>query len=229
MHKKIIAICAALVALVALAVPALASANATINEGGVAVAVGTKITGTAPTGSPWVLTSGSTNITCTKPDLSGAVTTNTDATSAGEITAFAINGSGPNNRCTTNIPDGFGGNVTVQPTAENLPWCLDATNADVFTVRGGSCSGAESNLPFVLDLFTSNGTTSLGSCTLERTAAQATLSGTFTTSTTESVATFTGNNVFTKVSGSFLCPSTGTLTGKFTLETAGTETKLGIN
>ena len=64
MHKKLIAACVSLVALAALAMPALASASPVLTtSAGATVATGTAIKATL---SSWIFTTGSGNVTCTK-------------------------------------------------------------------------------------------------------------------------------------------------------------------
>lgn len=224
MHRKLIAVCTSLAALTALVVPAIASASPVltdiVKEGEKEVvktlAVGASIRATNSGNT--ILTTTAGNVTCSTAQLNGTVSSNTGTFIAGNITSASFTGTGASSRCTTGIPDGTGGTVQVQVTPEGLPWCIESEPEDKWKFRGGGCAEAEKTLPFVFDLFTSKGG-SLGSCTYERTAADPTLTGTFTTAT-PSVLTVTANNKFKKHSGtSILCPSEGTLDATFTLET----------
>jgi hypothetical protein len=78
-----------------------------------------------------------------------------------------------------------------------------------FTVRGGTCEAAAESLRFTL----TNAT--LGSCIYER----ASVTGSYVANVTPVKLTVGSGQTFSKVSGGILCPSTGVLSGAWTLET----------
>jgi hypothetical protein len=104
--------------------------------------------------------------------------------------------------------------TVVKVTPENLHWCLPSTTLGTFGIRGGGCSEASKGLKFTLDLFNSS-TEAIGSCSYERTAASGPITGTNNTSGSPLELTVTGGNTFPRLGESFLCPSSGTLGGRF--------------
>jgi len=203
MHKKIIAICAALVALAV--VPAMASASPVLTEGGVAVATGSSIVATQD--GNIVFTSSLGPVTCVKSTLSGTVSSNTGKLIEGNISSATFtNETGGD--CTSS----WAGEVKVTP--EGLPWCIKTTSttADTFLIRGGGCSAAEAPLTFTLD-FTAGGF----SCKYSRTGG---VSGTFNTNVTPATLTANATEFIGVAGNGGLCPSKGTLDAKYTLETS---------
>jgi hypothetical protein len=205
MHKKILALCAALVALAV--TPAMASASPVLQEGGVNVAVGSSITATATTVQ---FTSNLGTVTCAKSVLHGKVSANTGKLVEGNVekATFTNNEGGA---C-----ESWAGAVTV--TTENLPWCVQTTSttADTFKIRGGGCGAAEKNLQFTLDFpgF---------SCKFSKAGG---VTGTYKTGTGTLDST---SAVFSLIEGGFFCPSSGTLDPEtYHLETSN-GTALAIN
>jgi hypothetical protein len=212
MRNKLIAACMALAAFAAFAVlPAAASAKNTpvLVEGTKSpLAVGAKIVGTNVNEATF--TSGGVTVHCNKAEMTGTLTKNVTGSVEGSITAAHFTGTGANGDCTSNLGDV---NVIEGPATNGLPWCLRSTETmgtDEFQVRGNECSKATRPIRFELQ-FTSAGTT----CAYERSTA---ISGTYTTHPSEAVLTIKEVS-FTKVGGSFLCPSTGGLDMAFRLET----------
>lgn len=200
MHKKILAICAALVAFAAL--PAMASASPHLTEtGGVAVKVGSIIKATN-TGNT-VMTTSFGNIECTSATLTGSVIKNSGTEIEGEISKATFTGTGAGGTCTTS----FLGNITVTP--KKLPWCIKAGGklaADTFELVGAKC-GSTGSMEFTLDSST------VGECTYIKTA----VNGTFTTG--EKGDLTVSQQSFTKSAGSGFCPSSGSLDMTFDLYT----------
>lgn len=211
MAKKILAICAALVAFVAL--PAMASASPELQtSAGAKVATGTGIKATS---SNLKLSSASGNVECSENTMEGKVTENSGTSIKGEIEKATFTGTA-GAKCNTTISDGFGGTLKVVVTPEGLPWCLESTGGDNWTLTGNKCGAAQSPISFILHLYSSSGITKLGECTFER----ADVSGTFNTNASPLVLTVGASQTFTKSSGSFLCPASGTLSGTFNVTTS---------
>jgi len=139
MHKKLMLACMAIVAFAAFVMAPLASA-ATLTENGVAVPVGTSITGTA---TEFKYTTGISTFTCSHVEMSGTVTANANGTVAVEIPAGNPNftGTASGGSCTS---DQFG---TVKWTV-NSKLCLHIPKGtDIGTITG--CGGASAT--FTLD------------------------------------------------------------------------------
>jgi hypothetical protein len=219
MAKKILAICAALVAFAV--VPAVASASPELQtSGGAKVATGTAIKATNV--GNVVFTTSVGNITCTSASMTGEVTENSGSSIKGTIKTASFTGTHDG---TTNCATTIFGITMVKVTPENLPWCLTSTVFGHWTIRGGGCPEAAKGLRFTLDLFNSS-TESIGSCTYERTAASGPITGTYNAGPPLEL-TVTAGNVFARVGESFLCPSSGTLDAKFKVQTsAGGELKV---
>lgn len=201
MYKRILATVIGLLAFAA--VPAMASASPVLKEGTTTVPIESSIQGTN-SGSILLTTSFGT-VTCTQSTLAGKLTTNSGTSIAGDITAASFTGTGSGGACASTFP----GSPSFTVTAENLPWCLTSTTLGSFTVRGGTCGTTAQNLRFTL----TNPT--VGSCTYER----GTVTGSYVANVTPVKLSVGSGQTFTKVSGGVLCPSTGTLSGAWTLET----------
>jgi hypothetical protein len=207
-----------LAALVAFAVPAVASASNTplVVENGTAVPVGTKIV--ANNTEVTKMTTSIGTIECSTATMTGELTKNTTGTVEGNITSAVFSGTGaqqvgaPAPECTTKAILGGDTSVTPSTATNGLPWCIRSTSAmltDEFQVRGNSCSSASRPIRFALDV------TGIGTCTYERTTA---IPGTYTTSTTDSVLSISEVE-FPRISGPFGCPGSGSLDMKFTMKT----------
>jgi len=209
MYKKILAVCAALMAFAVL--PAMASASPALTEHGVAVATGVEITATNDENI--VFNSSLGPVTCVKSTLHGKLTVNSGKLIEGDIEkATFTNATGGD--CVSS----WAGEVKVTP--EGLPWCIKTTaTADTFLIRGAACTAAETPLTFTLD-FTSGGF----SCKYSRTGG---ISGTFTTGGTQATLTANASEFIGAAGNGGLCPSKGTLNAKYTLETSnGTELEI---
>jgi hypothetical protein len=214
MAKKILAIFTALVAFGA--IPAVASASPELQtSGGAKVATGTAIKATNVGNT--IFTTGFGNITCTSAEMTGKIHANTGTHILGTIEAAKFTGTHDGTtKCATTI---FGVTM-VEVTPENLHWCLTSGTKGTWSISGGACtSEPASNLKFTLHTYNSS-TAFTGSCTYERTAASGPISGTNNTDTSPLELTVTGGNTFTRVSGTTLCPSSGTLDAKFKVQTS---------
>lgn len=225
MKKKLLMACGALAACAAL--PAVASASAVLTENGVAVAAGQKITGTQVGNSKLTTTDGTkTELECTTGTMTGELKKNNGSEIQGEITSVSFGGTGGQQfagqepECTGEV-----GNATVTPVVSSkAPWCLSAIGADEFTIIGGTCGGATSNIRFIID------TTSFGECEYESTAH---IVGTYVTNGTSAILSVTNvvhssgseRNGFKRIRGGIACPSSGSLDMSFTLETDSAEIK----
>jgi hypothetical protein len=213
MAKKILAICAAVVAFAV--VPAVASASPELvyNEGGATVGVGEEVTGFGSL----EFASGLSTVRCNESHMTGTVATNTGTHVSGNITSASFKNSG--GHCTTNI---FG--VSVEPTAEALPWCLTSSVLGTWSLRGGGCGEKARSLAFTQDVYV--GTGLVGTCTYEK----AEVTGTYNTSSSPLVATVGKSMTFTRTSvtgeGANYCGETGTLTGSLTLTSKGKALKM---
>lgn len=204
MHKKILAICAALVAFAI--VPAFASASPVLTEEGKAVGATAGITATNE--GEIIFTTSAGKVFCNKSTLSGTLTTNSGSEIAGNVENSSYTGTGEGGKCTSE----FLGQITVD-TAENLPWCIKAggkLTADTFEIRGGKCSETARNLTFTL-------TGGLGTCRYTR----ANVTGSITTNSDTKELVIGASQTFTKEEvSSALCPTSGTITGTYNLETS---------
>lgn len=225
MHKKLITACVSLVALAALALPALASATPVLTtSAGATVTTGTAIKATS---SSSILTTTSGNITCTNNSMSGTLIANTGTTILGTISAASFKGDDAvEEKCTSTVSDGFGGKATFKVTPENLPWCIHDEGggniATIYSEVGGVCTGTKGALKFTFDITTQGGA-NLGSCTFEKATP---VEAEFVTNVSPLNLTTKSNSTFTKTSGIF-CPSSGTLDATFKVQTsAGGELKI---
>jgi hypothetical protein len=166
------------------------------------------------------------SLLCATSTLTGELTVNSGNVVEGDISAATFVNSTGGTKCATS----FAGPLTAEITPENLPWCLKAkaSPADTFTIDGGTCTNTtRTPIAFIAHLFNSAGT-KVAECTFER----ASVTATYNTGASPLVATVAASQTFTKHSGSILCPSTGTLSGSFTLTTdpaTGTPTNLKMD
>jgi hypothetical protein len=209
MAKKILAICAALVAFAAL--PAVASASPVLQEGGVNVATGSGITAT--NSGPVVFKSSLGNVTCSNSVMHGTLVTNSGKLIEGTITSASWTGA-------NGAPcESWAGDTTVTPVLTSTEstkhhWCIKTTSTteDKWQLRGGGCAQAEGTLAFTLDFpgF---------SCKFSRAANLGGVTGTYETGKTPAPLKSTATE-FLLIEGGFLCPSKGTLEpATYTLET----------
>ena len=204
MSKKILGICAALVALVALAVPSLASAAPTLEESGTPLAVGAKIKAIQDEHS--VFESGGVQITCSENWMTGEVHTNSDTNGIkGTITGASFKGTETGTKCN--------GGSLLGPTTVKIPaltneggtshWCIEnIAGVDEFEVLPHGCTETGGEFTFILE---GNLT-----CYFKRAAG---IRGTFTTNSSPATLKVTGEPEFTKENPSeFFCPGTGKIT-----------------
>lgn len=211
MHKRILAICAALVALVALSIPAAASASVTLREAGTTVPVGTKILASGDEHS--IFSGGQLVVTCNENSLTGTVVKNNGTTVETTIETASFKGTEADTRC--NGGSLMGNTRVIIPALTNEGgtghWCLkNITGEDKFQVIGANCGTPSGTLTFTLE----------GAivCTYTTTAA---VTGTFNTTTNATLTVTPNGTTFSKEAVSnVLCPATGAITEmKFTLST----------
>ena len=208
MFKKLLMAFMALTALTAFALPATASAKnePTLMEGATHVPVGATIVGTNEGETTLTNTLGEGLVHCTKATMTGTVTKNSGDTVEGTIATSTWSGTGTSGDCTGS----FGPiKVTVPPL------CIKSNSTmatDEFQIYADNCS---SNLQFTLDV------TGVGSCVYEATAGG--VKGDFTTNNDKAKLTVRNTQAGSgskKLSGSFLCPSSGMLKMTFNLATS---------
>lgn len=204
MSKKILGICAALVALAALAIPASASAATTLREGGVPLNASPEVKILATQHEESIFEAGGGTVVCTENTMTGSVHTN-DHTNGitGTITHAAFRGTESETRCKSSL---LGPTKVDIPALDNKTgdWCIkNVAGTDNFEVLGRGCTEAgNGTLTFTL-------TGSL-TCTYTRSSG---VEGHFTTTEAPATLTVTNNPEFTRESpSSFLCPANGKIT-----------------
>ena len=228
MSKKLITAALALVALAALALPAVSSAT---NDPDLTHPTGTlmgvhlnasKTCAQEPAGCIDAHSLGVINLTdssgnlltqCTNSTFTGRLTKNDGSNVEGDIESSTFTGSGEGGKCTAIF-----GQFTVDTNigANGTPWCLRSTssmNTHEVQVRGGKCSEEAHAITFVL--------TGPGfNCRYTRASA---IIGSYTThSTGDAIITIPAGaaSEFTKEPESgILCPNAGRLEASWTLET----------
>lgn len=205
MSKKLMTGLLALVAIAAMALPAMASANPVLTEGTTVVPPNTKILGTNV--GETVMTTSLGNVTCQEAKLTGKLTVNETAKGIdGDIETAEFHNTG-STECSS-----WTGGVTVNanPATNGLSWCVTATeNNDKVKIRGGSCTAETRPIRFEL-AFTN---VFIGTCTYQRSAAA---EGTLVTGGDEATIS---EQEWTKFAGGGGCPPSGKLDMTFTLET----------
>jgi hypothetical protein len=223
MAKKLMTGLLALVALAALALPAVASASPELGEtsGGAftRIAVGSKIVGTQLGVSKMTSPGGATLTECEEGFMTGEVKENSGTSIKGEISEAKFTNKG-GAACSTF----FGGTANVTTNVGNgTPWCLQSLKEDKFEVKGGAC-GTSRTITFVLD------TSTAGVCKYDSTTFPV---GTFTTDVAgneqDAKLNLTKAGLWKGEAGNgFLCPGEANLDMEFTLETDGGSTPLYI-
>jgi hypothetical protein len=208
MAKKILALCAALMAFAV--VPAVASATNSpeLRDSSGAVAVNSTILATNSGNTVMTDINGNTLLSCQTATLTGTVIKNDGSNIEGNITSALFK-----NHETSTCSGSIGATtVTPNPGTNGLPWCIRSTSAmvtDEFQLRGNECAKASRAIRFVLDL-------PFGIvCTYQRSAA---VVGSFTTGEGKTVLSISKQE-FPLLEGGFGCPSAGYLDMTFTLET----------
>jgi hypothetical protein len=211
MFKKLIMSCMAAAAFVAFVLPATASAlndpQLTKSGGGLA-SVGETVVGTGAN-TEFTTTAGGHQVTCSTAKLTGKVTKNSGSAVYGEIPkgSAIFSGTGPPH-AHNGLPECTGtfGNAYITVTT---PLCLKADSAlltDEFIV-----TGCTSKVKYII------GSTTAGNCEYETTGA---VQGDYTTGGAEAKLTVRNTSAgsgATKISGGFLCPSSGALKMTFGL------------
>jgi hypothetical protein len=228
MHKKILGICAALVALAAFAIaPAMAAASPHLTEGGTPVAVGSKITATGLNSSEF--SSGFINVSCNDYWMTAEVKKNNGTEIQGTIESASFNSknaSGTTEDCSSNI----GATKVTIPGLTNeggtQHWCIEATSETPGegAVQPHSCGGTGGSFTFVLDV-----TNFFGSHVICRYTRSTNIPITYTLGS--DVVSLKGEPEFSReeVSGG-ACSATGKLKNmSFTLETDNPFTAITIN
>ncbi len=227
MRKKTAAAGMLLIASVVLAItPAMASANnkpVLTYPTGTQLATGTKLLATNVGNLSMLDTKDAILWSCSTSKLTGTLVANSGGTFEATIEKAEVGGTGeigaghPLPECTATTGNFFF-------DFESLHWCLRSTPAmatDEFQVRGGGCSEAERKIKFSLTF--TNVNTEVGEiCVYEG----GPLRGTFQTHSEAgqpdaifSVPGAAAKAIFTRSSGTFLCPSDMYLQHSFTLET----------
>jgi hypothetical protein len=217
MAKKILALCAALMAFAV--VPAVASATNSPELRDPLGPVLANSTILATSNAKAVMTdasNGSVILECETALMTGKVTKNDGSNIEGDIEKAEFHNAGGAG-CT----GAFGAAVPVTPSTTSnpgtngLPWCIRSTSTmvtDEFQVRGNSCNNLARPIRFILHAPFGN------ECIYQRTAA---IIGTFTTGTGKTVLSITAGagSEFERLSGAFPCPAKARLAMSFTLET----------
>jgi len=226
MTNKLMTGLLALVALAALALPAVASASPELGETTETnvwekIVPPALIQATSLEVSKMTSPGGTTLTECDTAVMTGDLFENSGTSVKGNITSAAFHNAGGAD-CTAL----FGGTAKVTTNVGNgVPWCVQTTKtADQVEIRGGKCSEAARSITFVLD------TSSFGECKYNSTTFP---TGTFTTDTSpehkDAVVTVTKSGLWTRESGSSVfCPAEANLDMKFTLETDNTNIPLYI-
>ncbi|HET9677820.1 MAG TPA: hypothetical protein VFP21_09985 [Solirubrobacterales bacterium] len=184
MHKKLMLACMAIASMAAF-VASGASASPLLTNSGVAVPVGTSITG-KNTGN--IVFTGAFNVTCPSLDLNGTVTENNGVRIKGEIPvgAFSITGTGAGGDCTSAL-----GSVKV---TVNSKVCLE-TNKGTDNLVFTGCGGAPYTATFEI--------TGTGPCKYS----VASVTATYLTNTGATVNVF--EQATKKEEGGIFCPTEG--------------------
>jgi len=205
-------VCAAFAALAVFSViPAAASASPQLTAPtGTTAATGTKIQGTN-IGPIRFIASGLT-VECSFGRLTGALTKNNGPEIEWTIESAVFQGIVANEQCTSTL----GSTGVTTSVGNGTPWCFRASNiaADEFQIRGNKCASVTRSITFALDVPGAE-------CKYERTTATGPIKGTFATHPEDAVISMTtvGAQFAGESTNSFICPPSGGLEMKFTLET----------
>lgn len=218
MHKKILGICAALVALAAFAIaPAMAAASPHLTEGSTPVAVNSKITATGLNSSEF--TSGFITVKCNDYWMTGTVVKNNGTEVQGTLEKASYNSKNASNE-TEDCSSTLGATKVTIPGLTNeggtQHWCIEATSETPGegSVQPHGCGGTGGSFTFVLDV-----TNFFGSHVICRYTRTNNIPISYTTGT--DVVSLKGEPEFSlEATSSSSCSSTGKLKNmSFTLET----------
>jgi hypothetical protein len=216
MTKKFMTGLLALVALAAMALPAMASASPELTSPtGTTAAVGSKITAVNIGDTLMTDTNGNAITRCSTVDLAGELTKNNGTAIEGNVTTASFTGTGAEGNCTGTF---FSSPKVTPGVANGLPWCVRAlstfTTADEAQIRGGKCSEVAREIRFALDL---------GNITcLYSRASTEPIKGTLTTDVGgQDAVVHIEKQLFKPVSVPFPCPEEGLLDMSFTLTVGG--------
>ena len=215
MYKKLLTACMAIAAFAAFVVPSTASAtnDPTLTENGSPLAVGAKIVGTNVGEIIMTDTSGTALLSCTSAVMTGEVVQNSGGTIVTTITTYDFWSTGETS-LHNNLPECTGSfaNAYITVTGDRCIRSTPAMATDEFQVHKGACGGTQEQVEFVI------GATVLGACGYRSTG---NIKGDYTTGSHDTLTmrnTQAGSGT-TKISGSFLCPSSFALKITFSLET----------
>jgi hypothetical protein len=208
MHKKLMMACMAIAAFAAFVIAPAALASPVLTNGGVAVGVGTELTGKNTLNTKFT---SSLTVECSNADLTGKVTKNSGTEIAGEILVGGalFTGTGTGGDCTSS-------GIFNAPTAVtvNSKLCL----ATVPKTDNVTITGCGANIAFTLNL------TGIGPCLYE----SSTVLGTFVTNAGATVNVSEQEVKYTGSGGTF-CPGSGKLDMDLDLYTKGGGTQLTIS
>jgi hypothetical protein len=217
MARKILVLCAAIMAFAV--VPAVASATNTpelVESGGGTVGVGSLIEATNIGNIVMTGATTSVQLSCEVAILTGEVLKNSGYSVEADLSAVSMKNSG-----SSNCSGSFGAFAVTTAVATNgMPWCIRSTSAmatDEVQLRGNGCSQAARAIRFILDM-------PYMECTYQRASP---FSGKFSTgigSTTLSMS----HVEFPRFAGSSLCSSVLYLDLTVMLETEGTSTRIDV-
>ncbi len=229
MHRKILGICAALVALAAFAiVPAMAAASPALTDAGVLAPTGTKVVATGEETSKF--TSGFVSVECSKSALTGTLTSNT-----GSNIQTTVESATFENEKEVDCSSNLGATRVTVPGLTNEGgtehWCIVAnseTGADKGQVRPRACTASTGGaFKFTLDI---TNAPFLGTVICKYTRS-ANLTGSFVTNASPATLKLEGEPVFNLEAGSSgSCSSEGKLVKlNTTLETDETNNPFTIS
>jgi hypothetical protein len=213
MRKKILAICAALVAFAA--VPAVASASPELQtSGGAKVVVGTAVKATSV--GNIIFTSSLGNYACSTSGMTGELVQNSGSSISVTIKAAQIAGS---HAGTTNCPTPIVGITMMKVTSENLHWCLTSVEPGGWKLRGGGCTELPASLKFTFITYNSSFEV-IGTCVYERPTSSGPVTGSYNLNTSPLALSTGGGNQFARVAGGSLCASAWTLDFQYKFQSA---------
>jgi hypothetical protein len=158
MHKKILGICAALVALAAFAIaPAMAAASPLLTDPDGTVLVGSKLTATGLNSSEF--SSGFITVKCNDYWMTGTVTSNTTGNVKGTIEKASFNNWNEAKTATEDCSSTLGATKVTIPALTNevggtQHWCIEANGETIGegSVAPHACGGTGGVFTFVLDV-----------------------------------------------------------------------------
>ena len=218
MHRKLITVCAALAAFVALALSVTSAFAVELTEPtGTKLANGVKLLTTNVNGNMIMADlNGNPLVECSTAQMTGELVSNGSSVITGNITVSKFTGTGTSSDCTSSV----GSVLVTTAIVGGLPYCLKTIEEkDEVELRGGKCSEASRAIKLTFDF-----TNPEGKCGYEVSS----LRGTLTTdtpvgSTQDAVVHLDHAGPFHRFEStgfiSLACPEQSTLDMSFTLET----------